>query len=228
VSLSANTAEIVSGHYRLQRGKVLVIPNAVPGERFAPPTPVDKALARAELGIDAESFLVLSVGDLVPEKGVDLTIKSLSHRTRVRLLVAGEGPLRQTLENLAAEHLGDRASFLGSVRDPRPLYAAADLLMLPSRGGDSMPAVLIEAGLSGLPAITCPIGAISEVVKDHKTGLLVDPCDPESLSRAVDEMLAHKDLAQRFGTRAREHCAQHFTIAATAPMWNELINSVIE
>jgi glycosyltransferase involved in cell wall biosynthesis len=228
VSLSASTADIVVDHYGLAREKVVVIPNAVPGERFAPPSPAERAAARAEFGIDEQSVLAISVGALVPEKGVDLAIESLSGRPTARLLVAGDGPLRQTLECLALERLGDRARFLGSVTDPRPLYAAADLLLLPSRGGDSMPAVLIEAGLSGLPAITCPIGAISEVVIDQETGLLVAPRDSKSLNKAVKKMLEEKGLAEGLGKRAREHCLQHFTVAATAPKWVQLIKSLAE
>jgi glycosyltransferase involved in cell wall biosynthesis len=226
VSLSASTADIVIDHYGLRREKVVVIPNAVPGDRFGPASPAERVAARAELGIDEQSVLAISVGALVPEKGVDLAIKSLAQRTDCRLLVAGDGPERESLEHLAAEQLGDRARFVGSIDDPRSLYAAADLVLLPSRGGDSMPAVLIEAGLCGVPVITCPIGAIADVVINDETGLLVEPDDLAGLQAAVNGLASDQELARRFGASAQRHCAARFTIAATAPMWADVLRGV--
>ncbi len=228
VSLSAWTADVVSDHYGLLRSKIIVIPNAVPGERFAPSSKAERTAARAELGVDEHALLAISVGALVPEKGVDLAIRSLAQQAHCSLLVAGDGPERGALEELAAEQLGDRAQFLGSVDDPRSLYAAADLLMLPSRGGDSMPAVLIEAGLCGLPAITCPIGAIADVVLDGETGMLVDPDDLDALQAAVDWLCADRERAKRLGSGAQAHCSTHFTIAATAPLWVDLLGEVVD
>ncbi len=223
VSLSESTAVVVSDHYGLRRNKIVVVPNAVPGERFAPPSPQEKTAARAELGVDERAALAISVGALVPEKGVDLAIRSLAQQAECRLLIAGDGPERGALEHLATEQLGDRARFLGSVADPRSLYAAADFLLLPSRGGDSMPAVLIEAGLSGLPAITCPIGAIADVVLNGETGVLVEPDDLDALRAAVESLSSDRELAQRLGVGAHAHCSACFTIETTAPLWMGLL-----
>ena len=223
VSLSEPTADVVSDHYGLRRSKIVVIPNAVPGERFAPSSPQERTAARSELGVDERAVLAISVGALVPEKGVDLAIRSLAQQAECRLLIAGDGPERGALEGLAQGQLGERARFLGSVDDPLSLYAAADFLLLPSRGGDSMPAVLIEAGLCGLPAITCPIGAIADVVVDGETGVLVEPDDIPALRMAVEALSSDRDLAQRLGAGAHAHCTARFTISTTAPLWVDLL-----
>lgn len=223
VSLSESTADVVSDHYGLPRSKIVVIPNAVPGERFAPSGPQERMAARAELGVDECAALAISVGALVPEKGVDLAIRSLAQQAECRLLIAGDGPERGALEGLALEQLGERARFLGSIDDPRSLYTVGDFLLLPSRGGDSMPAVLIEAGLCGLPAITCPIGAIADVVVDGETGVLVEPDDLPALRVAVEALSSDRDLAQRLGAGAHAHCSARFTIATTAPCWLGLL-----
>jgi glycosyltransferase involved in cell wall biosynthesis len=227
VSLSETTADVVASHYDLPRDKIVVVPNAVPGARFGPISSAERTNARTALGVEAGAHVVISIGALVPEKGVDLTIASLAGRGAVQLLVAGDGPERVALEALAQQQLGEQARFLGPIDDPRSLYAAADMLLLPTRGGDSMPAVLIEAGLCGLAAITCPIGAISDVVIDRETGVLVAPDDLGSLQQAVEELLTDQELTQRLGAAARTHCSEHFTIEKTAPLWVHLLSEVV-
>ena len=86
-----------------------------------------------------------------------------------------------------------------------------------------MPAVLIEAGLCGLPAITCPIGAIADVVLDGETGMLVEPDDLPALRVAVESLSSARDLAQRLGVSAHAHCSARFTIETTALLWVDLL-----
>ena len=114
VSLSASTADVVSDHYGLPRSKIVVIPNAVPGDRFAPASEAERTAARAELGVDEDAVLAISVGALVPEKGVDLAIKSLAQRANGILLIAGDGPERGALEALDGTQLRRSSAF------PRP------------------------------------------------------------------------------------------------------------
>jgi glycosyltransferase involved in cell wall biosynthesis len=223
VCLSEGVADVFARHYRLDRSSLSVIPNAVPGERFEPPTERERADARAELGIPPDAQVAAYVGALVEEKGVDLAIRSLVSRSSTYLVLAGDGPDRESLEALAHQALGDRAVFLGPVSDPRSLYRAADVFVMPTRGGDSMPAVLIEAGLCGLPAVTCPIGAITDVVIDGQTGFVVPVDDLEELSAAVGRVLDDADLRSRLGAEAARHCQEHFTISATAPAWVEIM-----
>ena len=224
VSLSSGTADTMAQYYRLARSRITVIPNAVPGDQFRPPDRHERAAARSELGIPDDSTLAIAIGALVPEKGVDLAIRALAGRPDVRLAIAGDGEQRAELEILAEKAMGSSARFLGAVDDPNLLYWAADLLLMPTRGGDSMPAVLIEAGLCGLPAVTCGVGAIPEIVLDGQTGLVGNPDDLVALRAAIDEILNDQPHARRLGTAAEAHCRARFTIAATAPRWLALID----
>ena len=223
VCLAEGVADVFARHYRLDRSSLSVIPNAVPGERFEPPTERERADARAELGIPLSAEVAVYVGALVEEKGVDLAIRALASRSSAHLVLAGDGPERETLEALACQLLGDRAEFLGPVTDPRLLYWAADVLLMPTRGGDSMPAVLIESGLCGLLSVTCPIGAITDVVLDEETGFVVPVDDLEALSHATGRVLDDAGLRSRLGAEAERHCRAHFTISATAPAWVEVM-----
>jgi len=226
VCLSRGVSEVFGLHYRLGPGSMTVIPNAVPGERFTPGDALERAAVRRDHDVPAGSLVVLSIGALVEEKGVDLTIRSLADRDDVTLIVAGDGPDRAALEALAGKVLGDRARFLGPVDDPGPLYRSADVLLMPTRGGDSMPAVLIEAGLCGLSAVTCPIGAITDVVIDGETGYVVAVDDLEGIRMATERILDNPELRARMGERANIHCRKWFTIDSTAPVWAALCDRV--
>jgi len=89
-----------------------------------------------------------------------------------------------------------------------------------------MPAVLIESGLCGVPAITCPIGAIEDVVLNGQTGLVVPADDLPALRAAVNEFLDDRAASHSFGIAAEAHCRANFTIAATAPLWIESLTDV--
>ena len=123
---------------------------------------------------------------------------------------------RESLERLAAAVAPGRVVFAGSVPDPVPALEAADVLVLASRGGDSMPAVLIEAGLAGLPTIATPVQGIPEIVVDEVTGILVPIDETDALTSAIIRLTSDPRLAARLGAEARRRCSSHFAIDVVA------------
>lgn len=226
VALWAGSADVLHEHFGVPRSKLRIIPNGVPPDRFLAIDPDDRRAARRSLGLEPYRPLVASVGALVPEKGVDLAISAVADLDDAQLLVAGEGTERERLERLA-EHLAPgRVHFSGSLETPLALYAAADVVVLPSRGGDSMPAVLIEAGLSGVPAVATPIGGIPDIVVDGVTGALVPVERRDSLAAAIAAILENNGHSRRLGTAARAHCLEHFSIDAVARQWAAVLDEV--
>ena len=118
--------------------------------------------------------------------------------------------------------------FAGSVADPVDAYAAADVVVLPSRGGDSMPAVLIEAGLMGIPAVATPIQGIPEIVRPGVTGELVPVGDSDGLASAVTSILSSPERARLLGDGARALCLEQFAIDRVASIWTELLEDVVQ
>ena len=104
------------------------------------------------------------------------------------------------------------------------IYAKVDVMVLASRGGDSMPGVLIEAGLSGIPCVATPIEAIGEVVIDDETGVLVPIDDPQALADGVRHAVEH---GPRLGNAARAHCLATFDIRVIASAWKVVLDQVI-
>lgn len=223
VSLSPSVAEVVSTHYHLPLREITVLPNAVPAGPFSPPSKAERTAARRRLDQPADSTVALYVGALVPEKGVGMVVEAVGDIDELRLVVVGSGPERERLEGLAARVAPGRVTFTGPLDEPVIAMHAADFLVLASRGGDSMPAVLIEAGLCGLAAVSTPVGAISDVVNDGHSGWIVPIGDQLALTEAIRGLVNDPDLRASFGAAARERCMTKFTIEVTAQDWLDLM-----
>lgn len=223
VALSSNDRDDVVEHLWFPAERVTVIPNGVPIDGFAPPTTAQRMTARKDLAVPDDAFVVLDIGALVPEKGVDVAIRSVQSLENVHLLIVGDGPERASLELLAGELAPGRVTFAGSLDEPISAYHAADVCVLPSLGGDTMPATLIEAGLCGLPCVATPIGAIEEVVLHDRTGLIVPAGDDDALTTAVGGLVADPTDRQRLGNGAQEHCSGTFAIDRVAGQWAQVL-----
>jgi glycosyltransferase involved in cell wall biosynthesis len=207
--------------------RITVIPNGVPVGHFAPALSEQRLTAKELFGIDGDSFVLLSISALVPEKGVDVAIRAASAIEDCHLLVVGDGPERASLEQLAAEVAPGGATFTGALTEPIAAYRAADVVLLPSLGGDTMPATLIEAGLCGLPSVATPIGAIEEIVLHDRSGFIVPPGDVEALVTSVETLRGDPDRAAAMGLVARRHCLDTFAIDRVGAQWADILSVVI-
>ena len=193
----------------------VVIPSGVDLQavrRSAPPYET----ARGRLGVNPETCLVVGLGRLVPVKGFQVLVKALplivSAVPSARLLLVGEGPLREDLlVEAQALGVGDCLKLAGAQSDPAPFLAAADLVVVPSLN-EGMGRVLVEAMALGCPVVATRVGGIPAVVADGESGLLVPPDDPPALARAVGELLKDPGLRQRMGEAGRRQ-AEQFSLA---------------
>lgn len=220
---SATTLETV---FRVKVDKIRVIPNGVPPSRFPPLDRTATAASRSALGLDPTRPTVLSIGALAPEKGVDLAIAALARLPQAQLLVVGDGPERSALAQMAERLAPGRVIFAGSVADPREHFAAADVVVLASRGGDSMPAVLIEAGCMGVPSVATPVEGIVEILDHGRAGELVPRDDTYALTTALDRVLSDRGHADALAAAAREHCLAVYDIATVAEQWDRVLTEV--
>ena len=226
VALSDGAATTLQTHFGVPDTKLSVIPNGVVASRFAPADAATRAAARQQLALEPDAFVVVYVGALVPEKGVDVAIEAVRRTADAHLLVVGAGPDSQRLRALAASVAVGRVSFAGSLADPQVAYHAADALVLSSRGGDSMPAVVVEAALTGIPAIATPIGALRDMVRPGETGELVPPGDAEALAAAIDCLARMPDTTRALGHAARARALAHYTMEPVATAWARLLDDV--
>ena len=164
---------------------------------------------RSELDIDEGKRVALFIGRLVEGKGVDVLIRAVAGLTNWTAVVAGDGPLRASLESEVAS-LGADVRFVGRVAEPGPYYALADVVALPSEM-EALPMTLIEAAAHGVPAVATQAGGMAEVVREGSSGILVPPGNNDAL-RAALARLEDDAIRAKMGHSAKEVWRKRFTL----------------
>jgi glycosyltransferase involved in cell wall biosynthesis len=162
---------------------------------------------RAERG-DYALFL----GRLSPGKGVLEMIEAWKQLPQMKLLVAGDGPLYEQAQR-AARGTDGRVRLLGQLSAEHTLarIKGARFVVFPSRWYEPFGMGLLEAAACGVPAIASRIGAIPELVADHRTGLLFDPDNFSELVERAGWAWAHPAEMEQMGAAARQLYLQKFT-----------------
>jgi glycosyltransferase involved in cell wall biosynthesis len=187
--------------------------------------------SRAELAGGAE-LVVLYVGRLVEDKGVDLLLRGVALlpadlRARMRCLIAGNGGLRPRLEALAATlRVGAVVSFLGEQPSDRTpaLYAAADVVVVPSRR-EPWGLVVNEALSSRRPVIAPAwVGAVADLVEDGVTGFVFRDSSPAAIAEALERAFALRASLSLMGRRGQQLVQEEgWTLSAALESWDRLM-----
>lgn len=205
IAVSHAVGDFVLRHERVARDKLTVVRNGIDLGRFAErPT---AQLARQQLGLPGDVFVVGVVGRLNEQKGHKYLFQAVARLAaeapRLRLLVVGEGGLRSELDRLARRlGIAERVSFLGFRQDMASVYAAMDVFCLPSLF-EGLPLVLVEALACARVAIGTRALGITDVLVHEKNGFLVPPKDAEALASAILKVY-RGDYDRDIGKRARE------------------------
>lgn len=148
-------------------------------------------------------FIVVQAGALRKHKAFDVSIQAamlLANYKDIVFLFLGEGPEEQSLKKNASGL--KNIEFLGKKTDMGNWFEVADCLILPSRK-EGLGSVLLEAMQAEVPVIATNVGGITDLVKDHKTGLLIEPDDSELLAKKVLELYSNSDLRRRLSKNAK-------------------------
>ena len=181
----------------------------------AAPATRPRAEARAALGLGPQERVTLTVGSLTPQKAQHVLLEAFA-RVAVdvpgsRLLIAGEGPLRSTLEaRRDALGLAESVQFLGAREDVADLLVAADVFTLSSRR-EGLPVTLLEAMRAGRAVVVTRAGGCAEAVTEGISGALVPVDDAAALGATLGALLADPGRCARLGEAGRERWAREFT-----------------
>ena len=199
------------------QARVVDVPNAVDAERFRP-QPSD---FRKRRGIGRDEFVALYVARFQAFKNhallIDAFARFVADHPAARLLLAGSGPLRERIEQQAAERgVADKVLFLGEVpyAELPAVYAAADAMAI-SSDYESFCFAAIEAMAMGLPVLTTDCAWVPRLVADG-AGLVVPVGDPAAFAAGLKKLAENPALRQRLGAAGRQHVLERHTWPASA------------
>lgn len=207
---------------RVPADKIQIVHNFIDVERFAPPSEEGRRAARARWNVAEDEIILLVPGRIATQKH-QLGLMRALHRLRrggglpdrARVLLAGRehNPLyaRLVRRSLRWFDLAARVTYLGTVTDMISLYAAADVLVLPSLW-EGLPNAVLEGVACGLPAVVSHAANIDGLVIDGETGFEAPTFNRNALAAALGRCLALDHAARRrMGAAGRAHIQKHFS-----------------
>jgi glycosyltransferase involved in cell wall biosynthesis len=224
VAVSEETRTDLWRRIGIPERKLAIIPNGVaPGAEVEPS---EVASIRQALGVGPDDVLVGLGARLVEQKGLAYLVEAMDEvqqrNPKVRLVIAGDGDLRESLEqDVAQRGLAGTVQFLGMRRDLSRLLRAFDLYALPSIW-EGLPLVVLEAMAAGLPLVASDVGGVATAVTHQANGLLVPPKDVGALSASILTLAADPELRGRMGRKGREVFDRQFSAEAMARQYSAL------
>ena len=231
---------------RVQGSRFICVSEFIRNEALKKGMPAEKTLVHYT-GIDTDLFrpdptiprcpIVLFVGRLAPNKGCDYLIRAMVHVQRVmpeiRLVIIGDGPLRERLEEQACAVL-DNVEFLG-VQSPevvsewmnRARVFSVPSVTIESGEAEGFGMAFAEAQGMGLPVVSFAIGGVSEVVAHDQTGFLVSERDWEALAAKVLVLLQSQALWSQFSEAGKARVEKLFDIRKQAIILENIYENVL-
>ena len=233
VALSKDLERYLSDAIGVPPSRVVQICNGVDTTRFAPAPGTGGVITGCPFA-DPDLWLVGTVGRLQPVKD-QLTlahafIRAVRHDAtgqRMRLIVAGDGPLRSEIERvLDGAGLRKFAWLPGERTDVADILRGLDCFVLPSLA-EGISNTILEAMACGIPVVATRVGGNPELVDDGITGRLVPAADPEAMAGALVDYLHDPALAQRHGSAGRQAVLQRFGLDRMVESYRSLYDDLL-
>lgn len=213
----------------VKKNRMIVMHNGIDTRSFAPSRPENDDI-RKELGLHSEEILVIAVGRLSPQKDypnlLEAFSNSLLESPTLRLLIAGEGPLRNELEEICRDLVLEKSvNFLGLRRDVPQLLNASDIFIL-SSAWEGFPLVVGEAMSCERLVVATDVGGVSEWLPNSR--FVVPPNDPHALAHALRESVrVGAEARKSIGKLNRERIENNFSLETVTDRWLNLYESLI-
>jgi len=201
------------------KDKVFFIPN-FPVIQDSPPAD------RAEFDTPKDAKLALALGRLHKSKALDVLLKSVAQISDLWLWIAGEGPDRDELTQLA-KGLGveNRVRFLGWRTDRTALLRAADVCVFPSRY-EPNGTVVVEAWAHNIPLVTAASAGPAWIARDDEDALIAPVDDVQGLAERIRAVLSSDALAAKLVANGAKRIADEFSEAAVVKRYIEMFETV--
>ncbi|MES1021601.1 glycosyltransferase family 1 protein [Gloeocapsa sp. BRSZ] len=220
------------------KGNIDIIPCGTDIHRFGK---IEQQQAREQLGINADTKVILYVGRFDFRKGIETLVRAVAQSqlrgTDLKLIIGGgsrpgqsDGKERDRIEGIVNElGMQDMTVFPGRLGDDDlPIYyAAADVCVVPSHY-EPFGLVAIEAMASGTPVIASDVGGLQYTVVPEETGLLAPPKDKDAFATAIDRILSNPEWRDQLGRAARKRVEDKFSWDGVAAQLSKLYVKLLE
>ena len=173
---------------------------------------------------------VVFVGRLCVEKGVRQMLQAWQKLPKIPLVIVGDGPLRRQAEQHVERHDMKQVRFKGalSTEQAQALVKAARFLVFPSVAYETFGMTVLEAAARGVASVASRSGAIPELVREGKTGLLFDARDADDLTAKVQWAWSHPVSMNQMGAAARQEFLKRYTAEQAYESLMRLYASVLQ
>ena len=219
IAVSGLLRQEVIDLYKIDPGKISVIPNGVVKEQFD--VSINQGAIKQKYGIHYLAPLIVFIGRLVYQKGPDILVdampKILDRFWNAQFIMAGCGGMKDWLINRTA---GMPIQFPGFITDSEyvRLLHASDIVVIPSRN-EPFGIVLLEAWSANRPVVVSRVGGLAENVEHGVTGLVVDPT-PDGIAWGVNYYLDNPNERNRLGRGGYNQVDRRF-------FWDSIAEQVI-
>ena len=215
--------------YQALRRKMRTISYGIDLELYRSVAAEDVAALRARIGAGRDTVLVGSVGRLIEQKDYPTQLRAFAlaarAEPRLRMVLAGDGPLRGAIEAQAAElGVADRVVLLGHWTRVPDLLRALDVFVMASKF-EPYGVALLEAKCSGTAIVATSVNEIPKLLQDGVTGLIVPPESPEPMARAFTRLVEDAGLRRGLGENAFAEAQQRHSIDAVAGAYQALYDN---
>lgn len=229
VCVSESDKNLVLKYRTISSKKIRVIKNGIDIKKFQISQDQIQQ-TKKELGLK-DSFVLCSIGRLHPPKDFSTILKALklivARVQNVKLLIVGDGPLREPLEREArALGLNAHVEFLGFREDIPALINLSDIVVL-STHWEGLPLVPLEVGASKKPIIASNVDGVREAIINGKTGFLFKPGSAKDLAGKILKLFRSKGLRAKVGERGFEFISKNFSQEKMAGKYQRLYLSLL-
>lgn len=221
IAVSQGLHDYLTAAVRVSPDRISLIYNGVDLTKFSPRETSDGKGGQT-CAATVRPIVIGTIGRMKEVKNQRLLVQAFvglirSHpdqRSRIRLLMAGDGPLRDELMNdLSNAGLVEFCSFPGACDNVAELLRDIDIFVLPSRN-EGISNTILEAMGTALPVVATRVGGTPEIVSDSVTGVLVDDGDVSALVSALLRYIENPELRRRHGTAGRARAQANFSLGA--------------
>jgi glycogen(starch) synthase len=228
---SASMKAEIQGHFHLPPEKIEIVPNGIDTKRYN--ASVDQSAIKGRYGVHPDEKLVLCVGRLVPQKGIEYLIRAVSRIAErypeAKFIIVGEGWLRGHLEYIArSTGYQWKITFTGWIPDQElvALLNSADALVVPSIY-EPFGIVALEGMAAGVPVVASDVGGLAEIVEHEHTGILAYSRSPESIAWAVGRVLSDPNHSKEMAQNAQQMVQKTYSWEAIAIRTTKIYKEVV-